>query len=152
LDIKENWETALAGRKATLKIKVELRPDSLIEGDSKLLRLALGNLIENAMESLGQNGWVSIKLSNGSLQSDNGQENAVVFSIEDNGSGITSDMPERILEPFFSTRRMKVGLGLPIVVRIVQQHRGQFSFHSERNQGSLFKITLPTLQTGRLYV
>jgi signal transduction histidine kinase len=67
---------------------------------------------------------------------------AVVQVIE-TGHGMAEDVLKRIFEPYFSTKKSGVGLGLPTARRIVEQHGGTMEVASESGRGTQFTIRLP---------
>jgi len=69
----------------------------------------------------------------------------LAVAIKDTGIGIPRDSMQYIFEPFHSTKKTGVGtgLGLPIVHKIMQEHRGFIRVESEPAQGSLFKLFFP---------
>ena len=66
-------------------------------------------------------------------------------SIADTGPGIPPDVLPHIFEPLYSTRGFGVGLGLPIVKEIIQQHHGDIAITSEAGQGTRVTLWLPVL-------
>ena len=74
----------------------------------------------------------------------------VCLSIEDTGSGIARDVLDQIFEPFFSTKgpTKGTGLGLAVVYGIIRQHGGWINVYSEQNQGTAFKVYLPSVHDG----
>jgi two-component system sensor histidine kinase FlrB len=74
----------------------------------------------------------------------------IVFSFEDNGCGISDDIKDRVLEPFFTTRRSGTGLGLAVVNATVSSFNGRFDIHSAPGEGSCFTITLPLSSSNRI--
>ena len=73
----------------------------------------------------------------------NGQ---VQLSISDTGPGIPADVLPHIFEPLYSTKSFGVGLGLPIVKEIIQQHDGDIEVISEAGQGTRVTLWLPVLR------
>lgn len=72
----------------------------------------------------------------------------VCLSVSDNGSGIGEAIRHRIFEPFFTTKELGrgTGLGLAAVYGIVRQHRGWIELQTAKNEGTVFKIYLPTVE------
>ncbi|MSQ16602.1 MAG: response regulator [Dehalococcoidia bacterium] len=69
---------------------------------------------------------------------------SVVLEISDNGAGMTEEVRQRCLEPFFTTKGEKgTGLGLSMVFGIVERHKGTLDIQSVWGQGTTFTITLP---------
>ena len=71
--------------------------------------------------------------------------NSVTIEIEDNGLGIPDEMKDKILQPFFTTKKgtAGTGLGLSITNDIIKAHGGGLTIESKQNELSIFKITLP---------
>ena len=76
---------------------------------------------------------------------DNG---GVVVSIADTGLGIEPERLRRIFEPFFSTKDHGTGLGLAITQRVVEEHGGAISAHSEVGKGTTIELGLPLTVAG----
>ncbi|MEB2776542.1 HAMP domain-containing sensor histidine kinase [Algoriphagus sp. D3-2-R+10] len=75
------------------------------------------------------------------------KENKIITEIEDNGAGIPEPILNRILEPFFTTKKGKegTGLGLSITQDIVKAHKGTLSILSKEREFTKFEITLPSI-------
>jgi signal transduction histidine kinase len=71
------------------------------------------------------------------------KEHNVEITVMDHGSGIPPEKRETIFNPFFTTKQTGVGLGLAIVAKIVDGHRGKVTVESELGRGSTFRICLP---------
>ena len=72
----------------------------------------------------------------------------VALSIADNGAGMAPDVVARVFEPLFSTKAFGVGLGMPLVRRVVDQHQGTIAIDSAEGQGTTVTLRLPR-QAGR---
>ena len=70
----------------------------------------------------------------------------VYVEISDNGCGMSLETQKKIFDPFFSTKFVGRGLGLPAVLGIVRGHKGAIHVYSEEGRGSTFKILLPCAQ------
>jgi signal transduction histidine kinase len=103
--------------------------------DKDLLTVALGNLVQNAIQASGEGQQVNVQLERGA--------NDVKIRVTDHGGGIPPQHLESIFNPFFTTKPQGVGLGLPIVAKIVDEHQGQIDVKSEENEGTTFEVTLP---------
>ncbi len=72
---------------------------------------------------------------------------SVILEVRDTGVGMTEEVRQRCLEPFFTTKGQHgTGLGLPMVYGIVQRHEGTIDIQSEVGKGTTFIIRFP-LQT-----
>ncbi len=109
-----------------------------VQGDERLLRRAVRNLLENARRYGG--GSVDASLAREGAQA--------VLRVADRGPGVPADMRERIFEPFFrlpghAEREGGVGLGLALVRQIAQRHGGSVGVQPRDGGGSVFVLTLP---------
>lgn len=110
---------------------VNIQPDSMGR--------VVANIVSNALQSMGQLATtVSWKLSISTYV----QENRLYVLFQDSGTGITEENLEKVAEPLFSTKPFGVGLGLPIVKKIMSQHEGGFEITSN-DQGALVILWLP---------
>lgn len=102
------------------------------------------NILNNAVQATEMSDrpreerWVKVKTWK--------EENQVLISIADNGTGIEEDVRPKIFDPFFTTKEVGdgTGLGLSIVLGIINDHKGKIEVHSTVGEGSEFVITLPT--------
>jgi signal transduction histidine kinase len=104
--------------------------------DPRQVAQAVENLVLNAIQACPNGGTVAVETA--------AQDDTVAITVTDNGPGIPPDVRERIFDVFFTTREDGTGLGLNIVQRIVEEHRGKLSVDSEPGRGSTFRIELPT--------
>ena len=121
----------------------------VVAADEDLLHRALFNLLLNAVQSMPGGGQVLVELGRidaahlpreVTLRTDH-----VLVRIADDGPGLPDSVRERIFEPFLTTRMGGTGLGLPIVHRAVEAHRGQILYRSD-GTGTRFDLYLPTVQ------
>jgi signal transduction histidine kinase len=104
-------------------------------GDKSRLKMAVRNLIINAIESIPGRGRISLTVAR------SGEE--LTLEIRDTGSGIRPDVLRRIFEPSFSTKPSGAGLGLPIAKKIVEDHGGSLHLSSRPGAGTRATIVLP---------
>jgi signal transduction histidine kinase len=110
--------------------------------NSQEIKQVLLNLITNALDSLDENGTVTIELGM--------QRSQARLIVRDNGCGMTPDVLEHLFEPFFTRRRdgQGTGLGLSISYRIVIDHGGKIEAASDGpGTGSQFSVLLPLVGT-----
>ncbi len=119
-------------REIALKIENDIPP---LKFDEDRIRRVLINLIENAIQAdpSGQ----PIIISAGK----NG--NFVEIAVRDRGSGIASDLQQKIFQPYMTTKKQGVGLGLAITRKIVEEHDGTIRVSSAPGKGSVFTVRLP---------
>ncbi len=120
--------------------------------DEAKLQQALVKIMENAIESLGPRGHVTLQTKNLDLTQPTQDRNAqlaagsyVCAEITDDGCGIEPDVLPRIFEPFFTTKRASKhrGLGLAWVYGIVTNHGGGVAVSSQPGSGTSVRVYLP---------
>ncbi|MBN2039583.1 MAG: PAS domain-containing protein [Spirochaetes bacterium] len=109
----------------------------LIHLDSNQIKQVVLNLIQNAVDAIPENGKIEV------ISGVNSQNNGIFITIKDTGTGVERDNLENIFEPFFTTKVTGVGLGLPIVQRIIKDHNGDITVKNNDTGGAEFTITLP---------
>jgi signal transduction histidine kinase len=116
-----------------------------VMGDSLQLKQVFFNLINNASQSMKEKGTLSLRVhpfsKNGSPY--------IKVEVEDTGKGIDPENLHNIFNPFYSTKEFSLGLGLPIVHKIITSHRGQIEVDNHPGKRVNFIITLPASERGR---
>ena len=130
-----------------IELKLELRQGlARVEGDAEQLRQVLINLVQNALEAIGQaSGQIAIRTMPPDRLGDFRGMEAVELQVTDTGGGIPGDQQLNIFVPFYTTKQKGTGLGLAICQRIVKNHGGSISVQSRVGEGSTFIIRLPAL-------
>ncbi len=103
--------------------------------DGDYLKRALINLIDNAIAAGDEQPHITIHVETNS--------DSIRLQVMDEGSGIADEHLTKIFEPYFSSKRTGVGLGLPIVKRIIEEHGGTIHVESTPGQGTTFTMTFP---------
>jgi signal transduction histidine kinase len=123
----------------------------MVDGDSDLLHRAIFNLVLNAAQALGDGGTVTVSMRAATADTVPGgvvpEAGAIRLLIEDNGPGMPADVRDRIFTPFFTTKPRGSGLGLPVVHRAIEAHRGVVLVDSSPGSGTRFTIILPRTQS-----
>ncbi len=127
-------EAEVKNRNITINISSESALPSIM-GDESLLKQLYFNLIKNSLEAVQDGGQISI-----SAHSD---DNFVIITFEDNGSGISSENMAHMFEPYFTTKEYGHGLGMMIIENIVKAHKGFIKVDSPVDSGAKFTIKLP---------
>jgi PAS domain S-box-containing protein len=107
--------------------------------DREHLRRAVINVVSNAVDALQGEGAVGNQLT----VSSHVVGSRLEIRVSDTGPGIPADVMEKIFEPLFSTKRFGVGLGLPIVKNILQQHGGDIEIKRRVGEGTTVTLWLP---------
>ena len=108
-----------------------------ITGDARLIESALVNLLLNACDACALGGHVRLSVE--------AHDSAVRFSVVDDGSGISAQHAEKVLEPFFTTKAngQGTGLGLAITNEIVKSHFGTLSLTPRFPRGTNAVVEIP---------
>jgi signal transduction histidine kinase len=130
----------LNGRIEIIK-QLPVEPLNVI-GDFQRLKHAFFNLFTNACQAMTEKGILSIRVrlvSRGGIP-------LVRVEVEDTGQGIDPGNLHNIFNPFYSTKESGLGLGLPIVHRIITSHGGQIEVDNRPGKGVTFIINLPVAE------
>lgn len=108
----------------------------IVTWDKKQISQVFINLIENAIDSLQENGSLSI-------HSNETESSTIEIVFRDSGKGISTDNLKRIFNLYFTTKTKGSGIGLAVVQQIISEHNGFISVESVLNKGTTFTIQLP---------
>jgi signal transduction histidine kinase len=126
-DLGRIVDDALRAYRSALPESVELvveaaEPLPAVHADRRLLERAVVNLVENALQAIGERGRVQVRVGAG--------DGRVGVTVADDGPGMDADVQARVFEPFFSTKTGGSGLGLALVKKIAEDHGGGVSLES----------------------
>ena len=113
-----------------------------VQVDPQLCEQIFVNLIANAYQAMEGRGRLTVAIA---PESQNGRDGVGVI-VEDSGPGVPAESREQIFNPFFTSKKDGVGLGLSIVAKIVDDHRGSIRLESPPGQGARFHVFLPLRQ------
>jgi len=154
-------------KKYNVRVTKKLAELPEISGDAGQLSQAFVNLIKNAIEAMHEKGGeLIVKTDVGEVvrlgkirrregikkgeemvwgeEEELGKPIPVVFvEITDTGEGISEENLKSLFDPFFTTKMTGTGMGLPITLRIIEEHRGSIKVRSRLGKGTTFIITLP---------
>ena len=122
-------------------IEVSITDDLEVYGDKSRLYQLLLNLADNAVKYTPENGKIGIELTK--------DKNEALFSINDNGIGISPEHLPHIFERFYRVEKSRsrqsggYGLGLAVSQTIVEAHFGTISISSTLGSGTTIKVNLP---------
>jgi len=131
-----------------VQVQVDVASDlPRLNGDEDLLHRAVFNLVLNAIQAVGASGHVFVEVDRRQPDGVNGSSVAVTgdliaITVTDDGPGIPDDLKDRLFEPFVSGKVGGTGLGLPVVHRAVEAHRGVVLV-DRLPQGTRFCVVLP---------
>jgi len=127
---------------AQVAIERNYAPTPDVQVDEQLCEQLFVNLINNAYEAMNGRGRLRISVA---PESQNMRPGVAVI-VEDSGPGVPAESREQIFNPFFTSKKEGVGLGLSIVAKIVDDHRGSIRLESPPGQGARFHVFLPERQ------
>ena len=124
------------GVNITLDVDVDDLPCFVYTDKEQMLRV-FNNLFRNAIQSIPENrkGELLVQIKS--------SENKYILAIQDNGSGISDELRDKIFSPNFTTKNSGMGLGLALVKNIIESSEGKIWFESTVNVGTTFFISLP---------
>jgi nitrogen fixation/metabolism regulation signal transduction histidine kinase len=129
-------EAAALYRSDGVAVEVEERaPLPRVMLDGGLLRIALGNLLKNAVEAMAGRGTIRIATR--------AVPEGIVIDVSDTGPGIAGADRERVFDPYFTTKPEGSGIGLALVERIVLEQGGSVELLDASSGGALFRLRLP---------
>jgi signal transduction histidine kinase len=107
-----------------------------IHADQESLRSVFTNLFINAVQAIGiKGGAITVSVR--------AEKDKVRIEVKDTGCGIAPEHLPNLFEPYFSTKETGTGLGLPIVKKNVEEHKGTIDVQSTPGEGTTFTVTLP---------
>lgn len=123
-------------KKKKIKLCLHKNEDNYVNISEKLLKRAIENIINNAVQIMDEGGTIEI------LTEQDGD--FIIISIRDTAGGIPEELSETLFEPFTFRRSGGTGLGLFMAYHtIVNVHKGQIWFETELKRGTTFFIKLP---------
>jgi signal transduction histidine kinase len=131
--LAELLDEVIAGRLDTTAVELEVRAHPCVEGQARMLSLAIENLIDNAVEASPPDGVVRVSLA----ADDSG---AAVIEVSDDGPGVPTVVLAHLFEPFCTTRFHAAGLGLAASSSIAHAHGGALEHH---HSPTTFLLRLP---------
>lgn len=148
-------ELKLLFEQRDIHLKVDLPPQALlVNGDQRLIKRAVRELVQNALKFTESGGTVAISIKDIDVR------NQAFISVEDTGIGIPHDKIKYIYEPFYEVQNEMhhftsktdfmgggIGVGLSLVKEIVDSNDGEIVVESTPGKGSIFTIILPKANT-----
>ncbi len=130
--------------------EVPTGPSLIVEADEDLLHRAVFNLLLNGVQASPSGGEVRVDLASESFEplpvGIEFRGGTVAVRVTDEGSGIPAEIRDRMFDPFFTTKPGGSGLGLAVVQRAIEAHRG-LVFVDSGSRGTRFTVVLPRVQS-----
>jgi signal transduction histidine kinase len=148
-------------RKSNIRVTTKLAELPKVTADAGQLSQAFVNVILNAIQAMSNGGELTVKTDVGEViklgrSGSEGEEEEVkpvpvIFvEISDTGMGIPDENLKKIFDPFFTTKEVGgTGMGLPITLRIIEDHHGSIRVKTQIGKGTTFLVTLPQAQEGK---
>lgn len=129
--------------KSNIRLTCETSSELRARMDIQQIHQVLINLIQNAAESIGRNGTVSLRVRPATKRLGERMTEVVILEVADTGKGISPEIEKRLFDPFFTTKEAGTGLGLSIAARIIEKHGGALQYQTQVGRGTVFGIVLP---------
>jgi two-component system sensor histidine kinase HydH len=140
--ISATVEAAIAAGMIPAEVELAVHVDAglpCVHLDGRLMHQALLNLLDNAVQASPRPGRVQVRAALRHA----GAAHELCIEVVDAGAGIPPEAHDRLFEPFYTTKPSGTGLGLPIVKRIVEAHRGRVEVVSSGAGETVFSVFLP---------
>lgn len=165
VDVNAVVQTGLALCRASVGDNVEIRLDGAvglpgINADANQVQQVVINLITNSLEAIGSHkGSITVRTGVEDCDEECLKVNAVEESecvpglfvsieVTDTGCGIDEASRKLLFEPFYTTRFLGRGLGLPAILGIVRSHKGAIFLDSAPKKGASFRVLFPAGESG----
>jgi signal transduction histidine kinase len=129
--------------KNNIRLLLEDSAPLSVNVDGEQMKQVLINLVQNAADSIGHNGAITLRARADRKPLAQGETDVVILEVADTGPGIAPEVEKRLFDPFFTTKPEGTGLGLSIAACIVQKHGGALQYQTLVNHGTTFGIILP---------
>ena len=133
-NVIENYHSDIAAKKLVIDSDISIIENQIF-ADKILIEEVIVNLFVNAIYFSPESGMIKIKAEHSKTN--------LIFSIADEGEGISENIIENIFNPFFTTKSSGSGLGLAISKNIIEAHNGKIEVENLMPRGARFKIILP---------
>ncbi len=126
-------------QRINMQIRYAEEPCTILANREKL-KIAFLNIIINAVEAMPVNGKGELR-----IEIEPSLNGLHIVQVEDNGCGIPEDNLSRLFEPYFTSKRNGMGLGLASTLNILQSHKAQVDVTSAVEKGTRFVISFPAV-------
>ena len=119
-----------------ITLTVQLAEDiAEVNVDEHQIYQAIVNIFNNAIQAIPQEGEITVKTES--------RPNGILITIMDTGIGIGDEEKEKVFEPFFTKKQSGTGLGLAVVRKIIDNHKGEITITAREGGGTIFSVGLP---------
>ncbi|MDQ7784423.1 MAG: ATP-binding protein [Desulfomonilaceae bacterium] len=125
------------GARRDISVETLINQGVEVEGERAQIKQALWNILSNAADATPDGGVIHAV-----LESDP-ESGCAIFKVQDSGPGIPPEIRDRIFEPFTTTKERGTGIGLSLVLSVIEAHEGTVEVQTAPTAGTLFTIQLP---------
>jgi two-component system, LuxR family, sensor kinase FixL len=145
--VEEASALALVGAKDRgVRVRFEFDPKiDFVLADKVQVQQVLLNLMRNAIEAMEDVARRELVVSTAPAQ-----DNLVAISVADTGTGIAPEISAQLFQPFITTKRHGMGVGLSISRTIIEAHGGSITAAANPGGGTVFSFTLPSVSKGEV--
>ena len=119
-----------------ITLTVQLAEDiAEVNVDEHQIYQAIVNIFNNAIQAIPQEGEITVKTES--------RPNGILITIMDTGVGIGEEEKGKVFEPFFTKKQSGTGLGLAVVRKIIDNHKGEITITAREGGGTIFSVGLP---------
>ena len=142
---RARWHDMPQERGTVIRLETDLAAElPHIKGAEHEIRDALTNLVFNAVDAMPEGGTLTLRTSLVSEEHGEARTRKVLLEVSDTGTGMTEDIRNRCLEPFFTTKGERgTGLGLAMVYGMIERHSGELEIDSEVGRGTTIRLRFP---------
>ncbi len=137
-------EALLGPQLATADIRLvrETSEPMRMQADPAQIKQVLINLVQNAADSIGRGGTITLRAHSGRKRLAGGETEVAILEVADTGKGIPPEVEKRLFDPFFTTKDHGTGLGLSLASCLVEMNGGALHYETQVGRGSTFGIIL----------
>jgi PAS domain S-box-containing protein len=128
-----------AGQHAVKLVRQFPAEPLLVKVDSDLMKQTILNIVLNGVQSMEKGGTLTTSTRR--------EDNMIVTEIRDQGSGIPTELHDKVFELYFTTKKDGSGMGLAHAFQTAQWHHGSLDFESAIGKGTVFRLRLPLVGT-----
>lgn len=146
--VQRGFELVRVTLPATIDTQLDVQANVLVEADAVQVEQVVMNLVSNARDALPVGGHIKVTVRHSTPEEDaevGAPGRRALIVVEDDGTGIPESVRERIFDPFFTTkgREQGTGLGMSIVLGIVEAHQGTIRLSPPGTRGTTVTVALP---------